>query len=233
VSNVADLTWLGHGSFRIDSVAGKRIYVDPWLKGNPACPEAEWEPERVNVIAVTHGHFDHIGDVAQLAQRFRPVILAQYEVAEWLKTRGVDIPDDRPGMGKGGTATVDGLKFTMTHAIHSSGIVTDAGMIYGGEAAGFVITLEDGRRLYFSGDTTVFSDMALIGELYEPDVAILPIGDYLTMGPREAAVALRLLGAPRCVPCHFGTIPLLTGTPDELRRLAPDVEVLDGVPFEL
>jgi L-ascorbate metabolism protein UlaG (beta-lactamase superfamily) len=236
VNNVANLTWLGHGSFRVDSVAGKRVYVDPWLKGNPACPETEWEPERVDVIAVTHGHFDHVGDVVALADRFAPVTLAQYEVAEWLKTQGVDIPDDRPGMGKGGTVKVDGLAFTMTHAVHSSGIVTDAGMVYGGEAAGYVLTLEDGQALYFAGDTTVFSDMALIGELYQPDVAILPIGDYLTMGPREAALALSLLGAQRCVPGHFGTIPILTGTPDELRRLAPDVDVLDlmpGVPFEL
>lgn len=222
------LTWLGHASFRLSLPDGRQVYVDPWLTGNPACPESEHEPDQVDVIAVTHGHFDHIGDTVALAGRFAPVVVAQYEVAEWLKTQGVDIPDERPGLGKGGTLDLGGLRFTMTHALHSSGILTDGGFVYGGDAAGYVVSADGCPTIYFAGDTTVFGDMKLIGELYSPDIAVLPIGDYLTMGPREAAVALKLLGCTRCVPCHHGTIPLLTGTPAQLRELAPaGVEVID------
>jgi L-ascorbate metabolism protein UlaG (beta-lactamase superfamily) len=224
------LTWLGHGSFRLETPGGLDVYVDPWLEGNPSCPEHERLPECVDVVAVTHGHFDHIGDVVSLARRFNPAVICQYELAEWFKNQGVHIPEDRPGMGIGGTAMLGDVAFTMTPAVHSAGIVGGSTMTYGGQAAGFVVTLEDDYRIYFSGDTTVFGDMALIRELYAPDLAVLPIGGYLTMGPREAAAALRLLGVSQCVPCHYGTIPLLTGTPAELRDHAVDVEVLELVP---
>jgi L-ascorbate metabolism protein UlaG (beta-lactamase superfamily) len=136
-------------------------------------------------------------------------------------------------MNKGGTQDVDGIKFTLTHAFHSSGFNENGGrIVYLGEAGGFVIEFENGTKLYAAGDTAVFSDMRLIARIYEPDVAILPIGDHYTMGPREAAVALELLGVPRCVPAHYGTFPVLTGTPDELRRLAPGVEILAPEPGE-
>jgi L-ascorbate metabolism protein UlaG (beta-lactamase superfamily) len=132
-----------------------------------------------------------------------------------------------PGSNKGGTVEAAGVKFTLTNAFHSSS--SEEGD-YLGEACGIVVTLEDGKKLYFAGDTCVFGDMQLIGRLYSPDVAILPIGDHFTMGPKEAAVALELLGTRRCVPCHYGTFPILVGTPDELRQLAPDVDVVDVEP---
>jgi L-ascorbate metabolism protein UlaG (beta-lactamase superfamily) len=135
-------------------------------------------------------------------------------------------------MNKGGTVEVAGIKFTMTNALHSGGLVGDGTITYLGEPAGYVIEAENGTKLYFAGDTAVFSDMQLIGRIYQPDVAILPIGDHFTMGPREAAVALELLGVRRCVPAHYGTFPLLTGTPDALQQLAPDVEVLAPEPGE-
>jgi L-ascorbate metabolism protein UlaG (beta-lactamase superfamily) len=222
------LTWLGHASFRLDSPGGKRIYIDPWLD-NPKCPEAEKEPERVDVIAVTHGHSDHLGSVVELSQRFEPEIVAVVEVKGWLGGQGAKV-GDVPGPNKGGTVEVDGLALTMTNAFHSSS--SDTGE-YLGEAAGIVIRLEDGTAVYHAGDTCVFGDMQLIGRLYAPDVAILPIGDHFTMGPREAGLALELLGTRRCVPCHYGTFPLLRGTPDELRRHAPDgVEILAPEPGE-
>jgi L-ascorbate metabolism protein UlaG (beta-lactamase superfamily) len=222
-----ELTWLGHSSFRIDSPGGKRIYVDPFLNGNPKCPENELEPERVDLITLTHGHADHVGDTVDLAKKFGCPVVALVEIRDWL-TMKQGLPEaDEHSPNKGGTVHVDGISITLTEAQHSSSWYD---LTYLGEPAGLVIGLEDGFKLYFAGDTNVFGDMALIRRLYEPDIAVLPIGDHFTMGPREAAVALELLGVERCVPCHWGTFPILRGTPDELRQLAPGVEVLDVEP---
>jgi L-ascorbate metabolism protein UlaG (beta-lactamase superfamily) len=220
------LTWLGHSSFRLDTPGGKRVYVDPWLEGNPACPESEQAPERVDLIAVTHGHDDHVGQTVELAQRFACPVVALVELRAWLSTQGLS-EDVSLAPNKGGTVERDGIKITLTDANHSSS--TPDGT-YAGEPAGLVVELENGFVLYFAGDTNVFGDMQLIGRIYHPEVAVLPIGDHFTMGPREAAVALELLGTKRCVPCHWGTFPLLTGTPSTLRELAPDVEIVDIAP---
>jgi len=219
------VTWLGHASFRLDSPGGKRIYVDPWL-GNPKCPESEQEPERVDIIAITHGHSDHVGETVELTKKFSPEVVAIVELKGWLGGQGAEV-GDKPGPNKGGTVDVDGVKFTLTNAFHSSS--SDDGA-YLGEATGIVVELENGTTLYFAGDTCVFSDMQLIGRIYSPDVAVLPIGGHFTMDPREAAVALELLGVRRCIPCHYGTFPLLKGTPDELRELAPGVEIVSPEP---
>ena len=225
-----ELTWLGHASFRIDTPGGKRIYVDPFLHGNPKCPESELEPERCDLILITHGHGDHVGDTVAIHQRFGCPVIAPVELREWLTTQGVADDGGSNSPNKGGTVAVDGVKATLTDANHSSS--TNDGT-YAGEPCGIVIELEDGYKLYFAGDTNVFGDMSLIGRLYAPDVAILPIGDHFTMGPREAAVALELLGVIRCVPCHYGTFGLLTGTAEELRGLAPPgVEILAVDPGE-
>ena len=221
------LTWLGHAAFRFDTPGGKRVYVDPWLE-NPKCPEAEKESERVDLIALTHGHGDHVGNTLDLAQKHGCPVVALVELRGWLSTKG--LPEDMSqAPNKGGTAEVEGIKITLTNAHHSSS--ADDGT-YLGEPAGLVIEVENGTKLYFAGDTCVFGDMQLIGRLYRPSVAVLPIGDHYTMGPREAALALELLGAKRCVPCHWGTFPLLRGTPDELRELAGGVEILAVQPGE-
>jgi len=215
------LTWLGHAAFRIDTATGKRIYVDPFLHGSPTCPQGEQEPERADVVAVTHGHADHVGDTVAIAQQHGSTVVAQVELAGWLGRQGV-ANDRLVGFNKGGTVDVGGVKFTLTNAFHSSSAPDGS---YGGEAAGYVIELENGTTLYVAGDTCVFGDMQLIGRIYKPDVAIIPIGDHYTMGPREAAVALELLGVQRCVPSHWGTFPVLTGTPQELQKLVPGVTV--------
>ncbi len=214
------LTWLGHAAFRIDTPGGKLVYVDPWLSG-PTCPPAEREPERVDLIALTHGHSDHVGETLELHRRFSCPVVALVELRGWLAGQGVE-QNMAHAPNKGGTVEVDGIAITLTDAHHSSSAEDGT---YLGEPAGLVIRLEDGTSLYFAGDTNVFTDMQLIGRIYEPDVAILPIGDHFTMGPREAAVALELLGVKRCVPCHWGTFPLLHGRPDELAGLAPGVDV--------
>src|SRR5436190_7647976 len=216
------LMWLGHASFRIDTPGGKRIYVDPFLNGNPKCPESEQQPERVDVIAITHGHGDHVGDTIELAKKFSPEVVAQVELKRWLGNQGAPV-GEVPGPNKGGTVEAAGVKFTLTNAFHSS---SSEDGDYTGESCGIVVTLENDTKLYFAGDTCVFGDMQLIGRIYGPDVAVLPIGGHFTMDPREAAVALELLGVRRCIPCHYQTFPLLNHTPDELRELAPDIEVI-------
>ena len=213
------LTWLGHSAFRIETPGGKRVYIDPFLHGNPKCPEAEQEPERVDVIAVTHGHGDHVGDTVDLARKHGCTVVAQFELAGWLGKQGVENTRDP---NKGGTVDVDGVKFTLTNAHHSSSS-PDGG--YAGEPCGIVVEVENGTTIYFAGDTCIFGDMQLIGRIYQPNLAVLPVGDHYTMGPREAAVALELLGVSRCVPCHWGTFPVFTGTPQALQELAPEVTV--------
>jgi L-ascorbate metabolism protein UlaG (beta-lactamase superfamily) len=189
--------------------------MDPWVEGNPAYPSGHTF-SRLDGIAVSHGHFDHIHDVIPLARRFSPKVVAIYETCHWLESKGVA---NLSGMNKGGTQDLCGIAVTMTHAVHSCGILDDGKIIYGGEAAGYVLRLPDQRVIYFAGDTNVFSDMELIAELYKPELAFLPIGDLYTMSPREAAVACRLLKPKKVVPMHFGTFPPLTGRPGELSNL--------------
>ncbi|MDE3024168.1 MAG: metal-dependent hydrolase [Acidobacteriota bacterium] len=221
-----ELTWIGHGSFRFDTKDGTRVYVDPFLTHNPKCPDAEKEPERVDVIAVTHGHMDHIANVADLAKKHGATVIAMIEIGDWLASKhGVDESKLQCG-NKGGATEAGGVRFTLVGAQHSSGLPDGS---YGGEAAG-IVAEADGKAVYFAGDTDVFGDMALIGRLYAPDLAVLPIGDFFTMGPKQAALALELLGTKRCLPCHYGTFPPLVGTPAELKKLAPNVTVEDIEP---
>jgi L-ascorbate metabolism protein UlaG (beta-lactamase superfamily) len=222
-----ELTWLGHASFRLDTPGGKRVYVDPWLS-NPKCPESEKDPERVDLIALTHGHSDHVGETVELWQQFKPPVVAVVELRSWLAQQGVE-ENIAHGPNKGGTVDVDGVKITFTDAKHSS---SSDDLTYLGEPAGLVFTLEDGYVIYFAGDTNAFGDMQLIGRLYEPDLAVLPIGDHFTMGPREAALAIELLGVKKVVPCHYGTFPLLAGHPDQVREHGVDAEILAIAPGE-
>jgi L-ascorbate metabolism protein UlaG (beta-lactamase superfamily) len=213
------ITWLGHATFLFALPSGETILMDPWTDGNPAYPKG-FEIPRVDTIAITHGHFDHIHDAIPLAQKFSPQVVAIFETCAWLESKGVK---NTHAMNKGGSQRVGEVTFTMTHAVHSCGILDDGKIIYGGEAAGYVLRFADGRALYFAGDTAVFSDMQLIEQLYHPQLAFLPIGDLFTMNPAQAAVACRMLRVEKVVPMHFGTFPALTGRPEELQKLVIDL----------
>jgi L-ascorbate metabolism protein UlaG (beta-lactamase superfamily) len=211
---MTQITWLGHSTFELRFASGEVLILDPWIEGNPAYPKG-YKINKADAIAISHAHFDHTNDVVPLSKEFEPKVIAIFETAAWLEKKGVK---NTIGINKGGTIDLGFAKLTMTHALHSCSIKDGDNILYGGEAAGYIITPKEGKPAYFAGDTTVFSDMALIHEVYEPELAFLPIGDHFTMGPHEAAYAARLLKVKRVIPMHYGTFPALTGTPEVLSQ---------------
>jgi L-ascorbate metabolism protein UlaG (beta-lactamase superfamily) len=210
------ITYFGHSTFSITTPSGQVALIDPWIMTNPRCPESLKKLARVDLILLSHAHSDHLGDLLAIAKQFRPRLVAIFETAMWLAGKGFE-KEIQP-MSKGGSQQVGDFGVTMTHAMHSNSIDNNGERIYGGEPAGFVVRLPGGVTLYHAGDTALFGDMKLIGELYQPQLAMLPIGDLYTMGPREAAYAVRLLGVKHVIPMHYATFPALTGTPENLRE---------------
>jgi L-ascorbate metabolism protein UlaG (beta-lactamase superfamily) len=225
------ITWLGHATFLLRSPGGKRILLDPWVIGNPTSPESAKKLGELDLILITHGHHDHTADAVSIGRSSGAQVVAPHEVSVWLGQKGLQ---HITGMNPGGTLKALGLSITMVTAMHSSSVVEDDKIIYLGVATGYVVTFEDGLTIYFAGDTSVFGDMRLIGEMYRPTLAFLPIGDLYTMGPEQAAKACELLGVKRVVPMHYGTFPALTGTPAALRALVEPrgVEVVELKPGE-
>jgi L-ascorbate metabolism protein UlaG (beta-lactamase superfamily) len=226
------ITWLGHGGVLYRSPGGKWLWVDRWSDA-PTYPDAYRQPQQVDVVAPTHGHFDHVGndcaDVVELAQAGGQVVCS-HEMSLYLAARGVEAV----GMNAGGTFEAAGIRLSMVTAVHTGGIT-----ITGGDHEitrevgcwGWLIEFEDGTLVYHSGDTALFGDMAILTDGVAPAVAVLPIGGHYTMGPSDAARAVRLLGATTVLPIHWGTFPALAGTPDELARRT-DATVLRLQPGE-
>jgi len=213
-------TYLGHATVRCDLPGGEVLLIDPWVMNNPACPEDQKSFDRLDAVLITHAHYDHMGDMVELAKRHRPGrVVANFEICSWLESKGVE---NCSGMNLGGTQEVLDMQVTMVRADHSSGISDGGTILYGGVAAGYVVKLNGGYTFYHSGDTALYSDMQLLGELFRPELALLPIGDHFTMGPRQAARACRYLGVRQVIPIHWGTFPLLTGTPKQLVKALDD-----------
>jgi L-ascorbate metabolism protein UlaG (beta-lactamase superfamily) len=225
--NGIKLTWLGHATFRVETPERKIIIIDPWVMGNPMCPERDKKIDKVDVLLCTHGHYDHIGDAVEIAKKHNPKVVGIPELCGWLEKKGVK---QTAAMNKGGTQSLEGIKVTMVHADHSCGIKDGDELVYGGEACGYVVEFSNGLKIYHAGDTNVFGDMKIIHDLYAPDIAMIPIGDHYTMGVREAAYACNLLQAKTVIPMHFGTFPPLVGRPSDLKKLVPDVEIFEMKP---
>lgn len=213
-------TYLGHATVRCDLPGGEVVLIDPWVNGNPVCPEHLKKIDRLDAVLITHAHFDHIGDAVELCKRHKPKkVVANFEICTWLGSKGVE---GCSGMNLGGCQEVLDLQVTMVRADHSCGISDGDQILYGGSASGYIVKLPGGYTFYHSGDTALFSDMQLLGEMYRPELAFLPIGDLFTMDPQQAARACRFLGVRRVIPIHWGTFPLLTGTPEKLRKALGD-----------
>jgi L-ascorbate metabolism protein UlaG (beta-lactamase superfamily) len=224
------VTYFGHSTFSLTTRSGQVALIDPWVMTNPRCPEGLKKVPRLDVIFLSHAHSDHLGDLLALAKQHKPHMVAVYETCLWIGGKGYE-EQIRP-MGKGGTQKVGEFEVTMTHAFHSNSIDENGKRIYAGEAAGLIIRMPGDFSVYHAGDTALFSDMKLIGELYKPDVALLPIGDHFTMGPREAAHAIRFLGVKHVVPMHYATFPVLVGTPEQLKEHAKDMAGLQIHPLK-
>jgi len=220
------ITWLGHSAFLLETPSGTRILCDPWL-GNPSCPP-EWAKTTsvlpLDLILLSHGHGDHLGDTVQVARESGAPVVCLYEVGLHLTQKGLQNVRD---MGIGGTQEVAGVRVTMTNAVHSGSTMDGDRIVYLGGASGFILRQTGMPTIYYAGDTALFGDMKTIAEVYAPEIAFLPIGDHYTMGPDTAAIAAKWLGVRQVVPMHWGTFPLLTGTPAKLK------EHLDGTSIEV
>ena len=208
-----DITYLGHSAFKLHSPAGKAILIDPFLSGNPLTPEEHKRQENIDYILLTHGHEDHVGDTLDIAAKTGAKVVSIVELSGLLKADGL-AEEQAVEMNKGGNLHLDDFTVSMTNANHSSSF----GGRYAGDPAGLVLRFDDDITVYHAGDTNIMPDFELYAKLYKPDVSFLPMGDYYTMGPAEAALAAGMLKSGIYVPIHHSTFPPLTGKPEDFKQ---------------
>lgn len=227
----AVVTWLGHATVHISTAKETSILIDPFIEHNPKFPKDHKLPEKIDLVLATHGHSDHIADLVPVATKYNATVVSIVEVTGWAQSKGVK---QAVGVNLGGSWKYQDVTVSVVEAKHSSSIDDGGKAIYGGVPVGFVLTIENGPVLYHAGDTSLFSDMQLIRDLYHPELGMLPIGDHYTMGPRAAAIAAKYLGLKSVLPIHYGTFPALSGTPEELTKYldGSGVEVKALVPGE-
>jgi L-ascorbate metabolism protein UlaG (beta-lactamase superfamily) len=209
------ITWLGHAAVHITTPKGTEILIDPFLEQNPKFPKGYKLPEKLDLLLLTHGHGDHLGDAVSVAKKHRPQVVAIFELADWIGRKGVE---SIVAMNLGGSYKYKDVTVSMVEARHSSSMQDGDRNLYGGDPAGFIVAAQNSPAVYHAGDTSLFSDMRLIKDLYAPEVGLIPIGDHFTMGPKAAAIAAAFLGIKTIIPIHYGTFPQLTGTPAELEE---------------
>jgi L-ascorbate metabolism protein UlaG (beta-lactamase superfamily) len=209
------ITWLGHSAFRIET-AKNVILLDPFLNGNPGARGVDFKEatKGVNHVVLTHGHGDHVGDTVQIAKDSGALVTGNADLVTWLASKGVSRVDPT---NTGGTVSYDGFTVTYVNALHSSAQMTEDGVSHSlGNANGIVLHFDDEPTLFHMGDTDIFSDMALINELHQPDIGIVPVGDRFTMGGAVAALASRrYFKFGKVIPCHYGSFPMIEATPEK------------------
>lgn len=205
--------WLGHSAVKLISPKGHIIYIDPFLKDNPSTPDHLKEVSEADYILLTHGHEDHVGDTLEIAKNTGANVVGIVELIGLLKKEGLS-EDQAVEFNKGGTVNFDDFSVTMVSANHSSSYNGN----YAGDPAGLIISFEDDICIYHMGDTNIFTDLGLYGELYEPTVVLAPIGDHYTMGPEEAAYAVEMIDPDYAVPIHYGTWPPIDADPNEFKE---------------
>jgi len=222
------IQFLGHSSFRITTPEGKIIFIDPWFTNNDFMPSELKEQEKADLVLISHGHDDHFDPgIGEFISKTRAKLIANPICRWFMIEKGMDQELIEP-MNLGGSLEIFNLRITMVYAQHISHInLTDTLSSHPHASVGFIIRMSDGITIYYAGDTAVFGDMRLIADLYHPTIAILPIGDRYTMGPFEAAHAIRLLNVFHVIPCHFGTYPSLTGKPSDLIEFTSDIGGLE------